>query len=288
MAVAINLIVGIVVLAGIYAITNVGFVLLYKGTGVPNFAQGGLLMLGAYFMSTSGVVGRHYWPALVLTCLIMGALGGATYYLIMRWLLGAVEFEKVVLTFVVATAITQAVELGWGTDSRAVPLSSSHRYLIDGGVVPMQSIESTLVILAVVGLLVLVLSRSLFGVRLRALAENESLAVYRGIKVHQLSAIAWVIASVCAAIAGVTYAEVSNVSLSMADIGLLAFPAAVLGGLDSVGGTILGALIIAAVLNLSQYYFGGVWGQIVEYAVMLVALRFLPNGLFGSRSVRRL
>lgn len=288
MGVAVNLIVGIVVLAGVYAIANVGFVLLYKGTGVPNFAQGGLLMLGAYLMSTSGLVGGSYWPALLITCLLMGAVGAVAYVLIMRWLLGAVEFEKVVLTFVIATAITQVIELGWGTESRAVPVSTKHRFHIGGGVVPVQSVESTLVILVVIIGLVLLLSRSLFGVRVRALAENEDLAVYRGIRVHRLSAISWIIASVCAAVAGVTYAEVSSVSLSLADIGLLAFPAAVLGGLDSIGGTVVGALIIAAILNLSQYYFGGVWGQVVEYGVMLVVLRALPYGLFGSRSVRRL
>jgi branched-chain amino acid transport system permease protein len=288
MSVAVNLFVGIIVLAGVYAIANVGFVLLYKGTGVPNFAQGGLLMLGAYVMSTSGLVGHSYWPALVLTCVVMGIVGALIYVFIMRWLLGAVEFEKVVLTFVVASAITQIIELIWGTSSRAVPVSSNHQFLLLGGHVAVQGIESTVVILVVIVGLMTVLSRTLLGLRMRALAENESLAVYRGIRVHRLSAIAWVIASVCAAVAGVTYAEVSSVSLSMADIGLLAFPAAVLGGLDSIGGTIIGALIIAAVLNLSQYYLGGVWGVVVEYAAMLLVLMVLPFGLFGSRSTRRL
>jgi branched-chain amino acid transport system permease protein len=288
MSIAINLIVGIIVLAGVYAIANVGFVLLYKGTGVPNFAQGGLLMLGAYVMSTSGLVGHSYWPALLLTCVIMGVIGALIYVFVMRWMLGTVEFEKVVLTFVVASAITQIIELIWGTSTRAVPVSSSHQFMVGGGNVAVQSIESTAVILVVIVVLMVLLSRTLLGLRMRALAENESLAVYRGIRVHRLSAIAWIIAAICAAIAGVTYAEVSSVSLSMSDIGLLAFPAAVLGGLDSIGGTVVGALIIAAVLNLSQYYLGGVWGVVVEYGAMLVVLMVLPFGLFGSRSTRRL
>jgi len=288
MSIAVNLAVGILVLAGVYAIANVGFVLLYKGTGVPNFAQGGLLMLGAYIMSTAGVVGHSYWVALLATAAIMGVIGVLIYVLVMRWMLGAVEFEKVVLTFVIASVITQIIELIWGSSPRAVPVGSSHSFMVFGGHVALQSIESSVVILIVIVGLMIALSRTLLGLRMRALAENESLAVYRGIRVHQLSAIAWVIASVCAAVAGVTYAEVSSVTLSMADIGLLAFPAAVLGGLDSIGGTIIGALIIATVLNLSQYYLGGVWGVVVEYCAMLIVLMALPFGLFGSRSTRRL
>lgn len=288
MGTAITLTAGIIVLAAVYAITNSGLVLLYTGTGVPNFAQGALLMFGAYAASTEFVASHNYWRALVVAAAVTALLGLFVYVVFMRWLLGAAEFEKVVLTFLVASGITSAINLAWGTDSRAVPAPTTTVYHLGGGSIRAQYLVSTGVIILVLLAVIAFITRSLQGLRMRALAENEDLAVYRGIKVHRLAGLAWVIAAACSGIAGITYAQTASVSLSISDVGLLAFPAAVLGGMDSLAGTILGSVFVAAVLTLSQFYLGGVWGDMVEYSAMLLTLLFLPYGFFGSRATRRL
>jgi branched-chain amino acid transport system permease protein len=288
MGTAITLIVGVIVLAGVYASTNSGLVLLYTGTGVPNFAQGALLMFGAYIASTQFIASQNYWRALVAAAVVTGVLGIVIYFLFMRWLLGAAEFEKVVLTFLVAGGITDAINLIWGTNPRSVPQATGKLFHVAGGTIRAQDLISTGVVIIVLIAVIAFITRSLRGLRMRALAENEQLAVYRGIRVHSLAALAWVIAAVCAGVAGVTYAETASVSLSISDIGLLAFPAAVLGGMDSLLGTILGSVFVAAILTVAQFYLGGVWGELVEYGAMLLTLLVLPHGFFGSHSTRRL
>lgn len=288
MGTAITLIAGVIVLAGVYAITNSGLVLLYMGTGVPNFAQGALLMFGAYTASTQFIAGHNYWRALVAAAVVTAVLGVVIYVLFMRWLLGAAEFEKVVLTFLVAGAITDAINVAWGTNSRSVPQATSKLFHVGGGTIRLQDLISTGIVIIVLLAVIAFITRSMRGLRMRALAENEHLAVYRGIRVHRLAALAWVIAAACSGIAGVTYAQTASVSLSISDVGLLAFPAAILGGMDSLLGTVLGSVLVAAILTVAQFYLGGVWGEVVEYGAMLLILLILPYGFFGSRATRRL
>lgn len=288
MGTAVTLIAGVIVLAGVYAITNSGLVLLYTGTGVPNFAQGALLMFGAYIASTQFAAGHNYWRALVVAAVATAVLGILVYFLFMRWLLGAAEFQKVILTFLVAYGITDAINWIWGTNPRSVPQATRKVFHAGGGAIRAQDLISTGVVIIVLIAVIAFVTRSLRGLRMRALAENEQLAVYRGIRVHGLAALAWVIAAACSGLAGVTYAETASVSLSISDVGLLAFPAAVLGGMDSLLGTVLGSVFVAAILTVAQFYLGGVWGEVVEYGAMLLVLLFLPYGFFGSRSTQRL
>lgn len=288
MATFVTLVAAILVLSGTYAITNSGLVLLYIGTGVPNFAQGALLMAGAYVASTQFIASHSYWRALISAAIVTAAVGVCIYVIFMRWLLGASEFEKAVLTFLVAAGLADGVNLIWGTDARTVPAATQKLFRLSGGTIRGQDLISTGVVIVTLLAVIAFVTRSLRGLRMRALAENEQLAIYRGIRVHRLAALAWLIAAGCAGIAGVTYAQQASVSLSISDIGLLAFPAAVIGGMDSLLGTLIGSVLAAAALTLSQFYLGGVWGDIVEYGAMLLVLLVVPYGLFGTHATRRL
>ena len=139
-----------------------------------------------------------------------------------------------------------------------------------------------------VGALVLFVDRTVVGSRMRALADNEMLAVFSGMRVHVLAAIAWGMAGAAAAVAGIVYGQSASASLELPLVGLGAFPAAVLGGMDSITGIIPAAVLVAIIQTLAVYWFGALWGDIVVWSGMLAALLFVPRGLFGAKELKRL
>lgn len=283
----VNLLGATMLLASIYCLVNVGMVVLYRATGVLNFAQGQYVMLGAYIMSSvAPMIG--YWPGMLVSALILGIVGWAGYHLLFRFLLGADEFRKVIMSFMVAIIITQFVVIIWGTDTREIDPPASERLQMLGGAMPAYDVIAAVTAIVVVFVLMLFISRTISGLRMRALSMNETLATYYGIKVHRLAAFAWAIAGANGAIAGIIYAQSTSVSLPLAEVGLLAFPAAVLGGLDSVGGSILASLIVAAVLTVSGFYMGGYWSNMIEYGLLLAVLLVRPYGLYGTRIAHRI
>jgi branched-chain amino acid transport system permease protein len=245
-------------------------------------------MLGAFIMTDAWLAQRGYWIGLLVSTAILAAVGVAIYFLVMRVLLGHEEFEKAILTFLLASVVTGVVGIRWGEENQTLPTVSTHQYQLFGGKIGVSDIVSVSVVTVVVVALTVFIAKTVHGLRMRAQAENEMLAVYRGIRVHRVSATAWALACACAAIAGVTYGEVSSVNLNLASIGLVAFPAAIIGGLDSVGGTIIGALVVASIGTVGQYYLNGQWSVVFEYTIMLVIIVVLPRGLFGSKSLSRL
>jgi branched-chain amino acid transport system permease protein len=275
-----NLLISIVLLASIYALVNVGMVLLYRSTGVVNFAQGHLMMLAA-FMMVAIQLRAGYWPSFAILLLAMALVGALIYAFVMRFLVGASEFAKVITTLMLSIVLTQFVAIVFGGHiRRLVPPTNARIDLFGGMVLWSDLIIVAMTVILVVALMVF-LGRTMVGSRLRALAGNEALAGYAGLSVHRLAALAWAIATAGAAVAGVAYAQHSSVNLSIAEVGLGAFPAAVIGGLNSIGGTMIGALLVAVLQTLTQFYLGAAEAQIISYGAMLLALIFIPHGLFG-------
>lgn len=285
--IAINLTAATLLLASIYCLVNVGLVTLYRSTGLLNFAQGQFVMLGAYVMVTV-TSDLGYWLGLLVSAIVLAIVGWLSYHLLMRFMLGADHFQKVVLSFLLAVIITQVVVMIWGTNSRPLEPSTDRNLHVADGVIPVYDLIASGLAVVVVVVLMMFMSRTITGLRMRALSMNETLAVYNGIKVHRLAGIAWAIAGAGAAVAGVIYAQSSSVTLSLADVGLLAFPAAVLGGLDSIGGSILGSVVVAGVLTVTGYYLGGQWSEIIVYSLLLAVLVVRPYGMFGRRVAQRI
>ena len=282
----INLASASVLLSAIYCLVNSGLVLLYRSTGVLNFAQGQLVMLGAYVMSS--LASGTYALRLAIAAAAVAAVSWASYHLLIRRLSGEDEFRKVVLSFMLAVLLTQGMVLGWGTDSRQVATSTEATFGLGEAEVRLSVIVSAVTAAALALGLTWFLAKTITGLRMRALAANEELAAYGGTKVHRLAGLAWAIAGAGAALAGVMYAETTTVSLALSDILLVAFPAAVLGGLHSLPGSILGSVILATLLTFSGYFFGGEWVNILAYLVLLSVLVVRPFGLLGSPSAQRL
>jgi len=284
---AVNLIIAATVLASIYGLINVGFVLLYRTTGVINFAQGHFMLLGAFAMWALTQV-LPYGISLIITVAVLAAIGAVIYLVLMRFLLGAKEFTKVITTLMLATILLQVPAVIWGTAIRILQPPTRAVIPLHGVQVEVSDVlivfEATLVVVA----LMLIVNRTVVGTRMRAVATDETLAIYAGIRVHRLAAIAWGLAGAGAALAGISYAQRSGVGLSIPAVGLGAFPAVIIGGMDSIGGSLIGGVIVAFVQTLATYQFGVIYGEVISYLLMLGVLLVLPTGLFGSVEGRRL
>ena len=285
--IAANLAFSALVLASVYTLVNVGFVLLYRTTGVINFAQGDFMLLSAYFMSALPV-GLPYGVRLVIVAVALWAIAVVIYLLLMRFLLGAPEFTKVITTLMLGTILLQIPSVVWGPGERFVPPPTLAAVYLGSLRLEVSNLVIIGEAIVVVGALTFVVHRTVAGVRMRAIANNETLAAYAGIRVHRLAAFAWGLAGAGAAIAGVAYAQTSGVSLSIPDVALSAFPAVVIGGMDSVGGALLGGLVVAAIQTVTTYELGAIYGDISSYLLMLIVLMIRPTGLFGSAQGRRL
>jgi len=284
--------VGTLVLAGLYAVVGIGFVILYKATGVLNFAQGALMLLGALvFYSATQTWGLPWGVAIPVSLLALGVVGALTYVVFFRRLVGAAEFSLVIATLGLSVVLVVVALMVWGPSTKTLPQLLGRSAVLSLGPVEFSSLDLFLLGFSLLVILVLDqgMRRTRIGMQMRAVADGPLLAGLVRINVHRMSAIAWGIAALCAGGAGVMQAmRLSIDPTGIQALGLAAFPAVLLGGLDSIRGVLLGGLLLAAAQNATTFLFGGIWADVVAYAVLLVVLLVRPNGFFGSRKVVRL
>lgn len=270
----------------VYALVALGFVLIYKATETVNFAQGDLMMLGAFFaLTASTVMGLPYWAVIVFAVAVMAAVGMLMERLVLRPVLGYPAFTVVMITIGIGYVLRGVVNMvpGWGTETYSLPTPFSEAVLSVGGVV------LALQQLAVIGMTALLcLALYLFfrfsrlGVAMQATSQNQLAAYYMGIPVRRVNMMIWGLSAGVAAFAGVLLAPVTFVHSNMGFIGLKAFPAAVVGGFGSVPGSIVGGLIIGLVEALAGFYLPEGFKDVAAYVVVLIVLLVWPSGIFGE------
>lgn len=271
----------------IYALVALGFVLIYKATEVVNFAQGELLMLGAFCAYTLVVIlGLPYWLGLILTPLLMAGLGGALERTIIRPIIGQPVFAIVLVTVgvgLIARSLVSQVP-GWGVDTHIMASPFTGRVLRLGS---LTISYDQLAIIAITATLVIALflffNFTRLGMAMDATSQNQLAADYVGVPVQFMHSLIWALSAAVAALAGILLAPVIFVHVNMGLIGLKAFPAAVLGGFASLPGAIAGGLIIGIVESLAGFYLAEGFKDISAYVVLLLALALRPQGLFGER-----
>ena len=270
----------------IYGLIALGFVLIYKATETVSFAQGELMMLGAFCgLACMTVLGFPFWLSVLATIAAMAAFGVLLERLVIRPILGQPAFSVVMLTigigYVARGLITMIPNIGTDTHTLAVPYKDQvwNVGALVLNVEQMVVIASTAVLSA---LLYLVFSRSKVGVAMQASSQNQLAAYYMGIPVRRLNGLVWGLASAVAAIAGLLLAPITFVHANMGFIGLKAFPAAVVGGFGSLPGAIVGGLVIGIVESLSGFYLPDGFKDVAAYIVVLIMLMVKPNGLFGD------
>ena len=273
----------------IYGLVALGFVLVFKATDVFNFAHGDFMTVGAYLLVTL-VVGVHlpFAIALLFVILLSAALGVAVQLTIIRPMLGQPLLAIVMVTIGLSLIIRALLLILFGAQERALPSPiPAHVFVVSG----IRVSSSDLTIMAVTA--ACVLAFALFfrftnvGLYMRATAEHHAAAVLSGIDANRVFAIAWAIGVALAAIGGMFMANIQIFNLTLGDIGLLSFPAAVIGGLQSIPGAIVGGIIVGVLEKMGEGYISTEAKDVVVYIGLLVMLILRPHGLFGQREIVR-
>lgn len=291
-AVAGELIAQTIVVGSLYALVGVGFVILFRSTGVVNFAQGTFMVLGAYcFYSFFVLAHQAFVVALLLSMLIVTVVGVLANRLLFRRLIGADLFIVVVATMGLSLALQTVILIVWGPNTRVLPDILTPGPLFGIWSISFTRLDTFTGISAIMLIVVLevLLRRTRLGIGMRAVADSTLLAALQRVNVARFSGLAWAIAALCSALAGIALAMRTAVDpVNIGALGLLIFPVVIIGGVDSIGGALVGGLIVAAIQNLTSYYLGGAWVAPVAYGLLLVVLLVRPRGLFGTREIVRI
>ncbi|MDQ7956351.1 MAG: branched-chain amino acid ABC transporter permease [Rhodocyclaceae bacterium] len=271
----------------IYGLIALGFVLIYKATETVSFAQGDLMMLGA-FTAFAGMTlfGLPFWLAAILAVVAMAAFGMLVELAVIRPILGQPQFSIVMLTIGIGYVLRGLITMvpGIGTETHALPVPYKDQVWTLGGLVV--NVEQAVVIGATAVLCVLLFAMfrySKLGIAMQASSQNQLAAYYMGIPVKRLNGLVWGLAAAVATVAGMLLAPITFVHANMGLIGLKAFPAAVVGGFGSLPGAIVGGLVIGVVESFAGFYLPDGFKDTAPYIVVLAMLMLKPNGLFGEK-----
>jgi branched-chain amino acid transport system permease protein len=275
------------VLASIYALIACGYVMIYRVSRVLNLAHGELMMLGAYLLlATASLFSGHAVMALGAAVVLSLVVGLLVYVFLMRKMTGEMVLAAILTTVALGILIRGLVVLLWSAQQQypAQALGVPNPSLVIGSArISLWSAVLVLTNAAVYGGLFAFLRFGRWGIRMRAAGQNPLLAAQRGIKLHSVYALAWSLSTLTGALAGILMALDSGLTTNLSVIGLKAFPAALVGGLDSLAGALAGALIIAAAEVLLIYYVDPLLSDVVPFLVLIAMLIVRPWGLFGTR-----
>lgn len=284
-----NLVTSGLVIGALYGLVAMGFAIVYRATGMVNFAQGEVMMLVAYTaFSLTTIPGLPFVLLIPMVLVASVGIGLVIERVFIRPMLGEPMFSRVMVTIGLAVVIRSTVILIWGVEPAAFPRpfgSEPLRFwglaLYPGQIFAVASLALLCVLMAVF------FRRSRIGIAMRATSNNETTALLMGIDVRRISAIAWALSAVFAAFAGLSFCLMFSLEPEISQMGLRGFPATILGGLDSVVGGALGGLIIGVVENLAGGYLGRGLKEIAGFVLIVAVLMVRPYGLYGQREIER-
>jgi len=278
----------------VYALIAIGFVIILKCSEVFNIAQGHFVLMGGYLGYTFLVpLGLPIWAALLLAIATAAVMGVAIERLMLRPLVGQPVLAVVMMTIALSTVLGGLATLIWGAEYKTYHGLLPTLNLTVGAVsIPSESLIGLIVSVVCVALLMLLFRYTKIGLAMRATAEDLQVVQSAGGKVTTVYAVSWIIASVVGVIGGILLGGVSGVNMDLANIGLKAFAVVLLGGVDSIGGSILAGVILGMLENVAAGYLdpllpGGGLAQVFPFFIMIVVLIFRPYGLFGLARIER-
>jgi len=276
-----------------YSLIALGFVLVYKATDAVNFAQGEFVML-AGFLVVGGltVVGIPLLVALVVGLVVMGGFGFALERVMLRKLIGRPVIAVVMATIGLAAILRGVGPYGIFQGTRPLPLPLRDEPFILGPLfIPPIQLVGGAVSLAFLGGFGWFFLKSRKGIAMRAVADNQQVAMAMGIDVERYFGLAWAMTGVVSALGGVLWGNMLGVDVNLALVGFKVFPVVILGGLDSIPGAIIGGLIVGIVENFAagyvDPYVGGGTKDFAPYVLMILALMVRPYGIFGKKIIER-
>jgi branched-chain amino acid transport system permease protein len=282
--------VGGVQIGATLALIVLGMVLIYRATDTFNFAHGHFMLIPAY------LVGR--WqadkdlPFFAATCVavfIVALISALLYRVVLHRTIGMPLFIPVIATLGFAAILDGVIGIVFRSNLYNITIPSLPRGAVDiAGV----RVTTASIVLAVFGYalgaaVALVVRYSALGARLRAAGQDSLLASQGGVNVRRIYVGSWVVAAVLAGIGGITYGSTNVVSTSMLDLAFLAFPALLLGGFDSISGSLIGGLGVGMIQSFTAAYLGSEYVHVTTYSLLLFVLLVRPQGLFGTEQVAR-
>jgi branched-chain amino acid transport system permease protein len=271
----------------VYALVALGFVLIHKATGVVNFAQGELMMLGGFAGLALAAVGWSWPLALAGAALAVALCGLLAERAVLRPLIDQPHIPVVMTTLGLGFMLKGGVTMlpGWGTETHALPTPFAGRAVELAGTPVAADHLVVIGVTALLGLALFIFFRhATLGKALRATAQNPLGARLVGIPLARMHGLAWALAAGVAAVAGVLLAPVTFVHAHMGLIGLKALPAAVIGGFGSVPGAVAGGLLLGLVESFAGFYAPDGIKDVAAHVLVLAVLLWRPSGLFGGRA----
>ncbi len=283
-----------VLLGLMYALIALGFVLVYKATDAINFAQGEFVMIAGFAVAVAmAAYGAPWWLAAGIGLAGMIAFGFGLERTMLRPLIGRPVVAVIMATIGLAAVLRGLGPLMWGAETRALPLPISDEPLVLGALLisPIQLVGAAVSLTFLAGFAWFFL-KSRKGIAMRAVADDQQVAMAMGINVERYFGIAWAMAGVVSALGGIVWGNLLGVDVHLALVGLKVFPVVILGGLDSIPGAIVGGLIVGVVENVAAGYIdplvGGGTKDFAPYVLMIVALMIRPYGIFGKQIIERI
>ena len=276
-----------------YSLIALGFVLVYKATDAINFAQGEFVMMaGLVAAAMLGVDGVWLILAVLVTLAVMVGFGFALERVVLRPLLGRPVVAVIMATIGLAAILRGLTPIVFGSTTLALPLPIGDDP-IDIGLASLPPIQLLGAAVAVLFFLAFswFFKKARMGVAMRAVADNQQVAQAMGINVERYFAIAWAMTGIVSALGGIIWGSMLGVDIQLALVGLKVFPVVILGGLDSIGGALIGGLIVGIVESLAAGYLdpyvGGGTKDFAPYVLMIIVLMVRPYGMFGRRQIER-
>lgn len=276
----------------IYGLLALGFVLIYKASEAVNFAQGDMMMLGAFLGITfinTGYADLPFLVGITLAALVLGVFGYLLDRLVLRGIFGQPQFAMVILTIALGFLLRFIAGVIWGHDPVSLETPFAGKlWRIGELVIPVVDAMIIATTVALTSTLYFFFARTRLGVAMQASSQNQMAAYYMGIPVKRINGIVWGLSGVVAAIAGVMFAAKGAVEPSVGLLfGIKAFAAAVIGGLGSLPGALLGGLLVGIVEPFAARYLPSGFGQVAPYVLMLLVLILRPGGLFAQISQKK-
>jgi branched-chain amino acid transport system permease protein len=282
-----------ILLGLMYALIALGFVLVYKATDAINFAQGEFVMIAGFVVAVAmASYGAPWWLAAAVGLAGMIGFGFGLERVVLRPLIGRPIVAVIMATIGLAAVLRGFGPLVWGAETRSLPLPISDEPVVLGPLLipPIQLVGAAVSLLFLAGFS-LFFFKSRKGIAMRAVADDQQVAMAMGINVERYFALAWAMAGVVSALGGIVWGNLLGVDVHLALVGLKVFPVVILGGLDSIPGAIVGGLIVGVVENVAAGYVdplvGGGTKDFAPYVLMIIALMFRPYGIFGKRIIER-
>ncbi len=281
----------------VYALVALGFVVIYRASQVFNFAQGEFLAFGAFVMVALKGAGLPWGLALAGSLVATGLLGAAVERAVLRPMVGRPVFVTIILTIFVGALIRVGIVLAWGADPKGMPTpwDTTTAVEVAGASLLVNSLATVGSGLLALAVFFLVIKRTKLGVAMRATASDQEVALALGIPVGRIFGATWFLAGAYAALAGICLAMFPRqVDSNLGFVALRAFPAVIVGGLDSAGGTVVAGVLLGVLEVLCEGYvnpqlgaFGHNFHTVFPYVIMILFLVVRPYGFAGTKEVER-